>query len=80
MTLENIIYRYGKKIIINKDGLDYLVSLEQKINKAASLLEKGITFCKNDSGGVYDTCNIAIKREQDILDILDILGGDINDR
>lgn len=70
MTLENIIYRYGKKIIINKDGLDYLVSLEQKINKAASLLEKGITFCKNDSGGVYDTCNIAIKREQEALNIL----------
>lgn len=77
MTLENIIYRYGKKIIINKDGLDYLVSLEQKINKAASLLEKGITFCKNDSGGVYDTCNIALKREQALLDIL---RGDTNDR
>lgn len=70
MTLENIIYRYGKKIIINKDGLDYLVSLEQKINKAEYLLEKGITFCKNDSGGVYDTCNIALKREQALLDIL----------
>lgn len=70
MTLYNIIYRYGKKIEINKDGLDYLVSLEEKINKAASLLEKGITFCKNDSGGVYDTCNIAIKREQEALNIL----------
>ena len=77
MTLENIIYRYGKKIIINKDGLDYLVSLEQKINKAEYLLEKGITFCKNDSGGVYDTCNLALKRGQDILDIL---RGDTNDR
>lgn len=76
MTLENIIYRYDKKIIINKDGLDYLVSLEQKINKAASLLEKGITFCKNDSGGVYDTCNIALKREQALLDIL---RGDTNE-
>ena len=70
MTHYNTIYRHDKRIVIDDNGLDYLVSLEQKINKAASLLEKGITFCKNDSGGVYDTCNIAIKREQEALNIL----------
>ena len=77
MTHYNTIYRHGKKIVIDDNGLDYLVSLEEKINKAASLLEKGVTFCTNNSGGAYDTCNLALKRGQDILDIL---RGDINDR
>lgn len=70
MTNYNTIYRNDKRLILDDNGLDYLVSLEQKINKAASLLEKGITFCKNDSGGVYDTCNIVLKREQEALNIL----------
>lgn len=76
MTLYNTIYRHGKRIVIDDNGLDYLVSLEEKINKAASLLEKGIIFCTNNSGGAYDTCNLALKRGQDILDIL---RGDTNE-
>lgn len=77
MTNYNTIYREGKRLILDDNGYDYLIHLEHKINKAVSHLEKGITFCKNNSGGAYDTCNLALKRGQDILDIL---GGDINDR
>lgn len=44
--------------------------VKEVIDKAIKRLEEGITFCKNDSKGVYDKCNIAIKREQNILDIL----------
>ena len=44
--------------------------LKEVIDKAIKKLEQGITFCQNDSQGVYDKCNIAIKREQNILDIL----------
>ena len=40
------------------------------IDKTIETLEKGITFCENDSQGIYDKCNIAINREKKILDIL----------
>lgn len=40
------------------------------ISKAINKLEKGISFCKHDSQGVYDKCNMAILREQEVLDIL----------
>lgn len=40
------------------------------IDRAKTELEQGITFCQNDSQGLYDKCNIAINREQRILDIL----------
>ena len=43
---------------------------KEVIDKAKTKLEQGITFCENDSQGVYDKCNIAINREQRILDIL----------
>ncbi len=40
------------------------------IDKAIETLEKGITFCENDSQGIYDKCNIAINREKKVLDLL----------
>ena len=55
----------------------YIENLEQQvkkqkevIDKAIETLEKGITFCENDSQGIYDKCNIAINREKKVLDIL----------
>ena len=44
--------------------------LKEVIDKAKTELNQGITFCQNDSQGLYDKCNIAINREQKILDIL----------
>ena len=44
--------------------------LKNIIGKAIHELKKGITFCKNDSQGVYEKCNIAIHREESILKIL----------
>lgn len=43
---------------------------KEVIDKAIETLEKGITFCENDSQGIYDKCNIAISREKKVLDIL----------
>ena len=43
---------------------------EEIINKAKDTLQRGITFCKNDSQGAYDICNMAIKREENVLEIL----------
>lgn len=43
---------------------------KEVIDKARETLEKGITFCENDSQGIYDKCNIAINREKKVLDIL----------
>lgn len=43
---------------------------KEVIDKAIETLEKGITFCENDSQGIYDKCNIAINREKKALDIL----------
>lgn len=55
----------------------YIHDLEQQvekqkevINKAIETLEKGITFCENDSQGLYNKCNIAINREKKVLDLL----------
>ena len=55
----------------------YIEKLEQQckkqkevIDKAIETLEKGITFCENDSQGIYDKCNIAINRDKRVLDIL----------
>ena len=44
--------------------------MKEVIDKAIQSLEEGIAFCKNDSQGSFDVCNIAIAREQYILDIL----------
>ena len=44
--------------------------IEEIIDKIKIELKQGITFCKNDSQGLYDKCNIAINREQIMLDIL----------
>lgn len=40
------------------------------IDKAIKILEKGITFCKNDSQSIFDICNISIAREERVLYIL----------
>lgn len=40
------------------------------IDAATETLEKGITFCENDSQGIYDKCNIAINREKEVLNII----------
>lgn len=44
--------------------------LKDIIEKAVYELERGITFCENDSQGAYEKCNIAIHREESILKIL----------
>ena len=43
---------------------------KELIDKAIKILEKGITFCKNDSQGLFDICNISIAREEKVLNIL----------
>ena len=64
---------YTKNVKLDKDRA--LIIFENKIykeiiSKAINKLEKGISFCKHDSQGVYDKCNMTILREQEILDIL----------
>ena len=51
--------------------------LQQKdeiINKAKEQLQKGITFCENDSQYAYNICVMAINREKKVLEILDNKG------
>lgn len=68
------------EIIINQfeNHITYLEKqLQQKediINKVREELQRGITFCENDSQGVYNKCNIAINREKKVLEILDNKG------
>lgn len=76
--INGIIYIDGIDIIKKVSELSkendrlYLENKSQKevIDKAIETLEKGITFCENDSQGIYDKCNIAINREKGVLDIL----------
>ena len=58
------------KLVI-KDMQDrYIRELLNRIHKAIEVLDKGVKFCKNDSQGAYDICNIAIAREKKVIDIL----------
>lgn len=68
------------KELLNESQEDLIIKymfLEQQckkqkevIDKASNTLERGITFCENDSQGVYDVCNMAINREKEVLNIL----------
>ena len=55
---------------------EQLESSEKARKEAIDELIKGITFCENDSQGVYNKCNIAINREKELLKILDIDKGE----
>ena len=44
--------------------------LQDRINKAYDELSEGVKFCKNDSQGLYEKCNIAIQREERVMAIL----------
>lgn len=83
MTHYNTIYRHDKRIVIDDNGLDYLVSLEQKINK---LVEEHATY-KAKLNMVRDLVMNSNKYDDGDFegcvfqnDILDIIGGDTNDR
>lgn len=68
------------KELLNESQEDLIIKymfLEQQckkqkevIDKASNTLERGITFCENDSQGVHDVCNMAINREKEVLNIL----------
>ena len=83
MTHYNTIYRHDKRIVIDDNGLDYLVSLEHKINK---LVEEHATY-KAKLNMVRDLVMNSDKYSDSDFegcvfqnDILDIIRGDINDR
>lgn len=57
-------------LILEDEKERYVRALLNRINKAITVLEEGIEFCKNDSQGVYDKCNMAIKREEKVIAIL----------
>lgn len=71
-------YQAIKTVTIARQSIqNYIEQLEEQnkkqkevIDKAIETLEKGITFCENDSQGIYDKCNIAINREKGVLNIL----------
>ena len=47
MTHYNIIYRHDKRIVIDDNGLDYLLHLEYKINKI-------LTYIKDVDDATWD--------------------------
>ena len=83
MTHYNTIYRHDKRIVIDDNGLDYLVSLEQKINKLVcerdtykaklNMVKDLVMNSDKYSDSDFEGCVFQ-------NDILDIIGGDINDR
>ncbi len=72
--------RNRAKELLNESQEDLIIKymfLEQQcqkqkevIDKALNTLERGITFCENDSQNVYEKCKIAINREKKVLNIL----------
>lgn len=70
-TNKNEIFKTDEGLFNYVIELEQLVEKQKKvINKAIETLEKGITFCENDSQGIYVKCNIAINREKKVLDTL----------
>lgn len=63
----------------NQQLKEQLKQRDEVIDKAIEKLKKGITFCENDSQGIYDKCNIAINRERHILESLQKYKGDNNE-
>lgn len=57
-----------------KELQEQLQQKEDIINKVREKLQRGITFCENDSQGIHNKCNIAINREKKVLEILDNKG------
>ena len=62
--------RLSNEIIKNENLEQQCKQQKEVIDKAIETLEKGITFCENDSQGIYNKCNISINREKKVLDIL----------
>ena len=58
----------------NKQLKERLQLKDEIINKAKEQLQKGITFCENDSQYAYNICVMAINREKKVLEILDNKG------
>ena len=58
------------ELVIKDANERYVRELLNRIHKAVDELSKGVEFCKNDSQGLYDKCNIAINRERRVIDIL----------
>lgn len=74
---------YGRKSLkyhikrLQEENQQLKEQLQQKediINKAKEQLQKGITFCENDSQYAYNICVMAINREKKVLEILDNKG------
>lgn len=81
LNIDKVLSRdeYVKQIndlVIEDEKERYVRALLNRISKAITALEEGIEFCKNDSQGVYDKCNMAIKREEKVIAILK---GDTNE-
>lgn len=44
--------------------------VKERNDKAIEYVENNINFCKNDSQGTYDVCNIRIASDKKLLEIL----------
>lgn len=71
---KNVEYGTNKIIDLLNDLQQENQQLKSVLNEVREILSQGITFCKNDSQGAYDVCNITINREKKILEILDKVG------
>lgn len=61
--VQNIINCYEKDI-------ERIKQLEEVIKEARKKLKSYITFCENDSQGVHEICNMAIRKYKNIDEIL----------
>lgn len=65
-----LIYGYNQCAKLLNETEQQCKKQKEVIDKTIETLEKGITFCENNSQGIYDKCNIAINREKKVLDLL----------
>lgn len=72
LEVKNESQAIAKEVVLSEIENLHEQNKKQKevIDKALNTLERGITFCENDSQGVYEKCNIAINREKEVLNIL----------
>ena len=50
---------------------DKINQLKEVIEEVREYIEKNLSFCENDSQGIYEKCNIRIASDRKLLQILD---------
>lgn len=73
MEAKNVNETIAKEVVLDEvENLQsQLKQKEKQLNDIKEEIINHLTFCKNDSGGAYDKCNMVIKHYEKLLSIIE---------